>query len=206
MNPKSKRIATIVSLFLILAVSQLYIGASFAGPGPVTTGTDRARVVTQQPTGILTTSGNNAISVNGASAITGATILSGADIETPAEIGATVSLGSLGSLKIEPDTKLTLEFQLGSVKVMLIRGCVTLHTKKGTAGEVANPAGVIGRIDPADDGVIRTCPDRAAAAAIPATTGGLFGIGVGATIGVIGAVTLISLPIIFGGRNPSPSR
>ena len=220
MSSKSKRVATIVSLFLVFAVSQVYIGASFAGPGPATTRSESPTVTTpQQPTGILTTRGNKAITINGATAISGATIVTGADIETPDAVGAIVSLGSLGSLQIQPNTKLTLEFQSGSVKVMVVRGCVTLRTKKGTAGEVDTPRGVVERTDPAKDDMVKVLADQctsqprcacygveAATAAVPEGPG-LLGLGTIASIAVVGAfVAEVALPMIFRGRNPSPVR
>ena len=219
MSSKSKRIATLISLFLVFAVSQVYIGASFAGPGPAAARSESPTVTPQQPTGILTTKGNKAITVNGATAISGATIVSGADIETPDAVGATVSLGSLGSLQIQPNTKLTLEFQSGSVKVMVVRGCVTLRTKKGTAGEVDTPRGVVERTDPAKDGMVKVLADQCtsqprctcfgvagATAAVPEGPG-LLGLGTIASIAVIGGfVAEVVLPMIFRGRNPSPFR
>jgi len=196
-----------VSLFLVFAVSQIYLGVSFAGPGSATVASESPGVTQQQPTGILTTHRNKPITVNGSTAISGATILTGADIETPDGVGATVSLGSLGSLQIDPNTKLTLEFQAGSIKVMLVHGCVTLRTKKGTAGEVDSPQGVIGKTDPAKDGVIKVCPNRAAAAVVPAAAGGLFGLGTAASVALVGGfLAEIILPAILAGRNPSPSR
>ena len=82
-----------------------------------------------------------------------ATILSGATIETPSGVSSSVNFGSLGWLEIEPSAKLSVEFQEGSIKVMLLQGCITLHTKAGTTGEVDSPKGVIGTTDPKADGV-----------------------------------------------------
>ncbi len=205
MSMKSKRISTIISLFLVFAVSQVYIAVSVAGPGPATARGESSIVTPQQPTAVLTTEGGKPITVNGVTAISGATIVTGASIETPNGVDATVTLGSLGSLKIEPNTKLTLEFQPGSVTVTLIEGCVTLRTKKGTTGEVISPKGGGGKTDPAKDGVIRTCPDRPAAVAA-AGAGGLLGLGAAATAVVIGGgAAAFILPFVLG-RNPSPSR
>lgn len=206
MSPKSKRLATILSLFLVFSVSQVYLGVSFAGPGPATARSESPTLIPQQPTGILSTQGNNSITVNGATAASGATMVSGASIETPSKVSASVNLGSRGSLQIEPNTILTLVFDETSVKVTLIQGCVTLRTKKGTAGEVVGTQGVIGRTGPANDGKVETCPQTPAAAVIPATTiGGVAAMGTAGTLGLIGGITLIVLPIILGGRNPSPS-
>ena len=204
MSSKSKRIITAIGLLLAFATSQVYVGVSFAKPdsaAPTATGT-----VPQEPTGILTTKGNQAITVNGASAISGATIMSGASMETPEGTGATVSLGGLGSLEISPKAKLTLEFQNGSVKVMVTEGCVTLHTKKGTSGEVDTSKGVAGKTDPGKDGSIKICPDRTGAVTGAAGAGGLFGLGTAATVAIIaGGATAVIVPVVLHGGNPSPS-
>ena len=209
MRSRSKRITSVIALLLVFSTTQLYVGVSFAGPGPVVPGVSEA-MTPQQTTGILTTQGNNAITVNGASAVGGATVVSGASIETPSGVGAMVNLGSRGSLQIDPSTKLTLDFDPTNIKVMLIEGCVTLRTKKGTTGEIDTSQVMVGKTDPAKDGKLEVCPQRCApagvlpgAAAIPA--GGLFGIGTVAALGLIGGITLIAVPIILGGRTASPS-
>ena len=108
--------------------------------------------------------------------------------------------------QFDPNTKLTLEFQKGSIKVTLLQGCVTLRTKKGTAGEIDSAKGGGGKTDPARDGVLRTCPDRAPVAAAAAGAGGLFGIGVAETISLLAlTTTIVAIPIIQRGGNPSPS-
>src|SRR6266853_4148555 len=143
MNLRQKRITSAIALFLVFSTTQLYVSVSFAGPQPLIVRREVAAPAPQQATGSLTTHNNRPITVNGAAASGGTTIISGASIETPDGVGATVNLGSLGSLQIDPNTKLTMEFQLGSVKVMLLQGCVILRTRKGTSGEVDNPQGTI---------------------------------------------------------------
>jgi hypothetical protein len=211
MNLRQKRITASISLFLVFATTQVYVGVSFAGPQPNIV-QQRARFVAeanlplpQEITGSLTTQGNKPIMVNGTATMGGMTIVSGASMETPDGVGATVNLGALGSLQIEQNSKLTLEFQKGSVKVMLLQGCVTLRTKKGTSGEVDNPQGTIGTSSPGKDGVIRTCPDRAPAAVLGGA-GAASGLGLGEAISLIAlAGTIAIIPIINRGRNPSPS-
>jgi len=126
MNLRQQRITTAIALFLVFSTTQLYVSVSFAGPQPSTVGSEVAVPAPQQATGSLTTHDNKPITVNGAAASSGTTIVTGASIETPDGVGGTVNLGSLGSLHIDPNTKLTMEFQQGSVKVMLLRGCVIL--------------------------------------------------------------------------------
>jgi hypothetical protein len=206
MNFRSKGITTAIVLLLAFATSQVYLGVSFAGSVPTVPG-ESAAIPPQQTTGILTTQGSKEITVNGANAISGATIVSGASIETPAGVEATVSLGTLGSLHIEPGAKLTLEFAPGTIKVMLIEGCVTLHTNKGTAGEIDNSQGVIGKTDPAKDGKIETCPRRAAAAVPAAGAGGLGGLSTAAALTIFGGIvtTAAIVTALSRGGNPSPA-
>lgn len=206
MSFRQKQITRVIALFLVFSTAQVYIVMSFAGPQPRAFSTETTLPAPQQ-IGSLTTQGNKPISLNGATAISGATVVTGANIETPAGVGATVSLSDLGSLQIDANTKLTLEFQRGSVKVMLLQGCVTLHTKKGTTGEIDTAQGVAGKTDPAKDGVLKTCAPGsvATAPAAAAGKGGLFGLGTAATIAIIaGGATGVILPIITGGSNSSP--
>jgi hypothetical protein len=98
----------------------------------------------------LTTKGNQPISVNGISVSSGESVANEAIIETPANVDAIVDVGSLGSLDIEPGTKIKLEYdgnciagvdnapgpqepalQKCSVKVAVYAGCVTAHYKQG---------------------------------------------------------------------------
>jgi hypothetical protein len=208
MNLRQRRITSLIALLLIFSTTQVYIAVTIAGPQPTITGGSEVALPApqQQATGSLMTQGNKAITVNGASAVSGATILSGASIESPDGVGGTINLASLGSLQFGPNTKLSLEFQNGSVKVMLLQGCVTLRTKKGTSGEIDNPQGVIGKSGADKDGTIRTCtPGAAPIAAAAAGGGGLFGLGTAATIGIIaGGITAVAVPVIVHGRNPSP--
>jgi hypothetical protein len=211
MNSKSKRVTNVIALVLSFAMAHVYTGVSFAQTRVAAGPNDNFTTAAQQTTGVVSIPSGKAITINGASAISGATIVSGASIETPGAVGATVSLGNLGSLEIEPGAKLSLEFQDGSIKVMLLQGCVTLHTNAGTAGEIDSPKGVIGKTDPKADGVIRTCNTEGGAvltapASVGATGGGLFGAGVLADIATLaGFGIIVSSPFIFGNRNPSPA-
>ncbi|HEV7397340.1 MAG TPA: hypothetical protein VGN86_12585 [Pyrinomonadaceae bacterium] len=207
MNSKSKRITSGIALLLSLAITQAFVGVSFAQAGASAPANEVLASQPQQTTGVLSVANGKTVTINGAAAISGATILSGANIETPSDVAAAVSLGTLGSLDMEPGAKLTLEFQDSSISVMLLQGCITLHTNTGTTGVVSNSKGVIGKTDPKADGVIRTCADRAVAVPPIASTGGsLFGLGTAATIALLGGYgTIIALPFIFGeNRNPSP--
>jgi hypothetical protein len=205
MSSRQKRITSAIALFLVFSITQVYVGVSFAGPQPTAAANENSLPAPQQTTGILSTQGNKPITVNGATAASGATLVSGASIETPVAVGATANLRNLGSLQIDPNAKLTLEFQNGSVKVMLLQGCVTLHTRKGVSGEIDTSQGVAGKTDPAKDGLLKVCTPGSDRAPAVRTTGGLFGLGTAATIAIIGGgATAVILPIIIGGGNSSP--
>jgi hypothetical protein len=209
MNLRQKRITSVIALLLVFSTTQVYVSVSFAKPQPLPALSVTAPVVPpQQITGSLTTQGNKPITVNGVSATSGATVVSGASIETPDAVGGTVNLGSLGTLQIDPNTKLILEFQDGSVKVRLLQGCVTLRTRKGTIGEVDNSGGAAGKTDPTLDGLVKTCAPGSVAT-VPAATadrGGLFGLGTAATLAIVGgAATAVLVSLLSGGTNPSSS-
>ena len=190
MDSRFKRITSATALFLAFAIGQMYLPVSLAGPS------GSARASLPQSPAILTTSHNRPILVNGTSAISGATILTGAAVETPAQVEASIEIPGRFSLRIEPNAKLTMEFDPNGIKVTLIHGCVELRTKKGTSGEIVDEQGhTLGKSDPAKDGFIKVCEPRPG------------GIGTAATVGIIGggaAVLAIILSSSSRGRNPSP--
>lgn len=209
MNFKTKRATSIIALGLSFAMAQVYVGVSFAQGGATAVPNDNFTLAAaQQTTGVVSIPSGKAITVNGASTISGATIFSGATVETPAGVGSSISLGSLGSVDVEPGTKLNLEFQDGSIRVMLHQGCVTLHANAGVTGEVDTPKGVEGKTDPKADGEVRVCnPSSAAAPAATVAEGGLFGLGTFGDIALLaGFGTIVASPFIFGNRNISPAR
>jgi hypothetical protein len=225
MNLRQQKAFKALAVFLAFSFAQVYVQTSFADPSP----TGAPVPIPQQFVARLATRGNQPITVNGASAASGATLLTGATIETPDQVGATINLGSLGTLEIAPNTKLTLDFDSsGNVKVKLISGCVILKTKKGASGEVEVPTGSAGKSDKKSGGALDVCfPVGAsaptvgsgaaaaagagagaatAAAAAGGTAGGLFGLGVPATIAILGgaaAITTIAI-VATHGSNPSP--
>jgi hypothetical protein len=88
----------------------------------------------QRPVAKLTTTGDQPATVNGTSAASGATILTGATIETPDLVGATIDLGVLGTLQLQPNAKIKLDFNdSGNVRVQLLGGCAMI--KKNGPGE-----------------------------------------------------------------------
>ena len=209
MNSRKKHISILVSLFLVFAMTQVYLTKSLASPQPARDSSASSLPAQQAVTGVLTTQGNQGITLNGAAATSGATVLSGANIETPAGVGATVNIGGLGSLQIDPNTKLALVFQNGSITVTLFQGCVVLRTKKGTTGEVDTPQKLGSKSDPARDEMIQVCAPGAVATA-PAAAAGPEGLPTAVIVSVFGgAVTLAAITAAGGGggggANPSPT-
>lgn len=217
MRFRYQRDITATALFLIVAVMQTFVGVSFArSPNAA------APAAVQQVSAVLTTNQNKPISVNGAEAITGATIVSGSLIETPEQVSATINIPGDVTLEIAPDTRLLVTFdQNGNPRVDLREGCVTLHTKKGTNGQINTSQGVAGKTDPAKDDVLRVCFPRGAAAPIVDAGGGVAGtaggvvagtaggggvLGGGAMTAIVfgGALTAASVGFVLRGDNPSP--
>lgn len=220
MNLKRRKGYTAITVLLLFSLAQVAVQVGFAAP---TSPGPNAAPLPQQFIARLTTRNNQPITVNGNSAATGASIVTGATIETGADQAATVNLGPLGTLDIAPNTKLVLTYdENGNVKATLVFGCAILTAKKKTTGEVATEQGTAGKTDPAKGGMLDICfPPGApapvvgqgaaasagagAGTAAGAAAGGLFGLGVPATIAIIaGATTAVLVPIGFQ-NNPSGS-
>lgn len=203
MKFRSRRIASAIALTLAFSTSQIYIAVGFADPGSEAAN-EIATTTPQQAAGVLSTSGNNPITVNGVSSASGATILTGATIETPGGVSASIGLGNLGSLEIEQNAKLSLSFDQSGIRVVLTSGCVTLRTVKGTTGEINTGKGVA-KSNPAVSDVLRIChPDSVATA--PSSAGGS-GLSNGAIAAIVvgGTAAVIGIALATRGDNPSPS-
>lgn len=224
MNLKRRKASIAIAALLLFSILQIGLQIGFAEPSETKTET----MIVQQIVARLVTRNNQAITINGQSANTGASILSGATIETGADQSATVNVGPLGSVDIAPNTKVVLTFEQGSLKALVIYGCVILTARQNTTGEITTEQASVGKTDPAAGGKLEMClPQGAAApvvgpgvaanagagagastgAAAAAGGGGLFGLGVPATIAIISAGTAAGLtPLFFDGAdNPSPS-
>jgi hypothetical protein len=222
MNQKRRNGSRVIAALLLFAIAQIGLQVGLAEPNTTTNPT----ALPQQFVARLTTRNNQPITVNGLSANTGASILTGATIETGADQSATVNLGPLGQLDIAPNTKLVLTYdEKGNIKAVIIYGCAILTAKKKTRGEVATEQGSAGKTDPAAGGILDICfPQGAAAptvgqgaaasagagAAAGATGGGaaaggggLFGLGVPATIAIFSGVGVAALTPLFFQDNPS---
>jgi hypothetical protein len=185
-----------VAGILFVAVTQISLAGGLTMSHSPTT-----IVPQQQPTGILSTSGNKPVSINGANVTTGATIVSGAIIETPDKVSATITIPGHGTLQIPPKTQLSIEIDLaGNIRVKLVAGCANLHTSKGTTGEIENAQSLVGKLDGSIDGAINGCSS--------APTNNDIGNGINPAIPtLIGVVDSVGLG--FGlaqrGNNPSPA-
>jgi len=221
MNVKRRKGSAAIAALLLFSVSQIGLQIGFAEPHT----TNNALVIPQQVIGRLATRNNQPITVNGQSAATGTSIVSGATIETSSDQSATVNVGPLGSVDISPNTKVMLTFESGLLKAHVGYGCVILHARKNTTGEVTTEKGSIGKTDPASGGTLEMCFPQGAAApvvgpgvavgagasagaastgAVAASAGGLFGLGWPATIAIIAAGTAAGLtPLFFDDNNPS---
>lgn len=117
-----------IAVLLAVALVQFCFQLSFATPVAA------APAVPQQFIARLTTTGNQPITVNNASAASGASLLTGATIETPAAVSATIDLGALGTVELQPNSSVQLDFDdTGNVRVKVLRGCVVI--KKSGAGD-----------------------------------------------------------------------
>lgn len=195
-----------IAVFLALALVQVFTQLSFAAPatGPV---------VPQQFIARLTTTGNQPITVNGASAASGASLLTGATIETPAATSATIDLGALGTVELQPNSSVQLDFaDDGTVRVKVMRGCVVIKKNGPGEAEVYTGEGASEKSNSNRKGMafcyanggLSPLGQTAAAAA----GGGGGGIGTEALIAIIAGGGALAGGLIWafhgGGGNPSP--
>lgn len=180
----------IIALLLGFAMVQVYVQFSFAEPAA-------EGLVAFPPPQLLarlTTKGNLPILVNRIRASSGASVANESIIETPANIDAIVDLGPLGSLDIEQQTNIKLEYDGNclagsgnisglaesalpkcSARVTVYAGCVTAHYKQGAYMQAVTPQQtLIAESDKSrkTSGTFKICSETpAGAAAVP--VGGL---------------------------------
>ena len=202
------RLSLVTVVFLALAVTQMYVGTSFALANP------RTETPAPEPppiTAILMTRGNRPITVNGGNALGGATILTGSIIETPDQVGGVINVGSLSNLEIEPNSKVKLEFdENGNLKITVMRGCATARTKKNVTAQIDTSLGVAGKTDPKSRGFLGVCfPLGATAPTVTTVAAGAAATGAGlgnlANILVLVGTGAGGAILAFRGTNPSPS-
>jgi hypothetical protein len=203
-----------VAALLVFSIAQIGLQVGLAEPSAGT-----AIAIAPQAVGRLTTRNNQPIQVNGLSAASGASILSGATLETGADQSATVDLGPLGRVEISPNTKLTLTFDdQGNIKALVAFGCASVIAQANATGEIATDQGSHGKTNPATGGTLemRYQPGTApvvgqgvcngAGPGAAAGGGGLFGLGVPATIVILGVGSAAALTPVFAFQdNPSGS-
>jgi hypothetical protein len=195
-------------MFLAIALVQICIQLSFAGPaspsGPA--------VVPQQFIARLTTTGNQPITVNNASAASGSTLLTGANIATPAGVSATIDLGALGTVELQPNSEIQLDFDdSGNVRVKVLRGCVVIKKNGPGEAEAYTAEGASEKTNSNRRGM-GFCylngglnPIGQAAATAGGSGGG---IGTEALIAILAGGGALAAGLIWaftGGSNPSPS-
>ena len=199
MCARFQRLTGATALVLALALGLLYLPVSLAASG-----NSSSAPLSQQATAILTTGNNQPVTLNGASAISGATVMTGAMIETPDQVGAALGIPGHFTLDIAPRAKVSVEFDLKGIKVNVIQGCVVLHTKKGTTGELDTSKGTAATADGSKDARLDICDPSIATAPAAVATGGLSQTG-GVLIGAAGMASAIIVPLLSGGNNPSPA-
>ena len=206
MSLRQRKAFKAIAVFLAFAFAQVYVQTSFAGPG-----VSRVSVpVPQRFVARLTIRGGTA-TVNGASAVSGATVLTGATIETPDQVSATLDLGPLGTIDLEPNTSVQLDFtDDGNVRLKVLRGCAVVKKKGPGEAEVYTAEGASEKTNSNRKGMGfcyldgKLNPFGASAAAAGGGAGG--GLSTAAKIAIFGGIGGGALAIILGtrGRNPSP--
>lgn len=205
---KKLRNSRTIAVFLAVALVQVFIQLSFAAP------VSAAPAVPQQFIARLTTTGNQPITVNNASAASGASLLTGATIETPAAVSATIDLGALGTVELQPNTAVQLDFDdSGNVRVKVLRGCVVIKKNGPGEAEAYTAEGASEKTNSNNKGM-GFCylngglsPIGQAAAATAGGGGG--GLSTGAIVAIIAGGGALAAGLIwaFSGddNNPSPS-
>jgi hypothetical protein len=200
MSPKKspRSIATL----LAVAVVQVGIQLCFAAP---TSSPETAILPQQQFIARLTTTGGP-INVNGVSMSSGGNLLTGATIETPAAVSATIDLGTLGTVELQENSTIQLDFAKdGTVRVKILRGCAGIKKKGAGQGEVYTAEGASEKTNRKRRGM-GFCYAAGGLAAFGGTTA-LGGLGVGVTAGIAGAAVVVPVVIVVvRGINPSPMR
>jgi hypothetical protein len=193
-----------IAVLLAIALVQVFTQLSFAAPAPN---------VPQQFIARLTTTGNQPITVNNASAANGASLLTGATIETPAAVSATIDLGALGTVELQPNSAIQLDFDdSGNVRVKVLRGCVVIKKKGPGEAEAYTAEGASEKTNNNRKGMgfcyLNGGLNPLGQAAAAAGAGGE-GIGTAALVAIIAGGGALAAGLIWafhgGGGNPSPS-
>ena len=211
MTLRQRKAFKALAVFLAFSFAQVYVQTGFAEPGA-------SKVLLPSPQKFvarLTTKGGQPITVNGAAAASGATILTGAMLETPDQVSATIDLGALGTIELNPNSSIQLDFDdSGNVRVKILRGCAVMKKKGDGTGEIYTAEGASEKTNKNRkgmgfcylDGKLNPLGSSAAPVAAGGAAGGLFGLGTAATVAIVGGAGAITALAIIGtrGRNPSP--
>lgn len=206
MTKQRRNTARATAVFLAFALVQVSIQLSFAAPATA------PAVVPQQFIARLTTTGNQPITVNNASAASGATLLTGATIETPAAVSATIDLGALGTVELQPNSSVQLDFDdAGNVRVKVLRGCVVIKKNGPGTGEVYTAEGASEKTNSNRKGMgfcyLNGGLNPLGQAAAAAGSAGE-GLSTGALVAIIAGGGALAAGLIWafhgGGGNPSP--
>jgi hypothetical protein len=206
MTKQRRNASRATATFLAFALVQVCIQLSFAAPATA------PAVVPQQFIAKLTTTGNQPITVNNASAASGASLLTGATIETPAAVSATIDLGALGTVELQPNSSIQLDFDdSGNVRVKVLRGCVVIKKNGPGTGEVYTAEGASEKTNSNRKGMgfcyLNGGLNPIGQAAAAASAGGE-GIGTAALVAIIAGGGALAAGLIWafhgGGGNPSP--
>ncbi|HKO97107.1 MAG TPA: hypothetical protein VJU86_08950 [Pyrinomonadaceae bacterium] len=216
MNTRRSNGFRAVAVFLAFAVVQVSLQLSIAAPSESTF----PSVIPQGVLGRITSKGSVPATINGNNAVSGDTVPSGATIQTPNDTEATIDLGALGTIKMDDNTRIKLDYSCPPdamsnpnpdacrVTVTVLAGCIEVHYRQGTHHEIFNDKQ--DRIAQSDvnkersgGGVLKTCHD-VVPPAVATTAGGLGKTGLIALI--VGAALIPPIVILAtGGDDPSPS-
>ncbi len=210
MTTQRRKVSRAIAVFLAIALVQVFVQLSFAAPASPSAPV----VVPQQFIARLTTSGNQPITVNNASAASGASLLTGATIETPDAVSATIDLGALGTVELQPNSSIQLDFDdNGNVRIKLLRGCVLMRKSGNGVGEIYTAEGASEKTNSNRKGMSfcfvgggSLSPLNQTAAVGGGTGGG--GIATEALIAILaggGSVVAGLIWAFHNGNNPSPS-
>jgi len=203
MSLRQRKAFKALAVFLAFTLAQVYVQTSFATPG-----TSRTSVPLPQALVAKLTTRGGAATVNGASATSGATILSGATIETPDQVSATIDLGSAGTIDLQPNSSIQLDFANdGTVRVKVLRGCVVMKKKGQGTGEIYTAEGASEKSNGRKsmgfcylNGQLNPIGPAAAA-----TTAAGTGLSTAAKIAIFGGIAGGTIGIVLGTRGHNPS-
>jgi hypothetical protein len=141
--------------------------------------------------------------------------LTGATIETPAAVSATIDLGALGTVELQPNSSIQLDFDdTGNLRVKVLRGCVTINKKGPGEAEAYTAEGSSEKTNSNRKG-LGFCylngglnPIQTTTAAVGGGSSG-GGIGTAALVAILAGGGALAAGLIWafhgGGGNPSPS-